>query len=275
MLGGVAVSIGLPLFDVFLNGNGTALAGGGALPVRFGTWFWGNGMNPHRWDPATAGADYEVTPELLPLAGVKDYVNIFSGYNVPLDGRPNNPHGSAVMGLRTGTVPKQDGEVPAPTLDILIARQIGTSTRFRSLEIACTGVPNQSYSRESQSIINASSVSPLELYARIFGPDFFDPNDGDDRVYSTLQAAMAEKESADKARRMRRKHKEKASRGEYAGGPPPLGYRKIDSGGIDLVGSRQLDAGHELHGEDTARAVVEIDARHMDALHAFEHLGQA
>jgi hypothetical protein len=69
--------------------------------------------------------------------------------------------------------------VPAPTFDILIARQIGTSTRFRSLEIACTGVPTQSYSRESESIINASSVSPLELYARIFGPDFFDPGDGE------------------------------------------------------------------------------------------------
>ena len=52
MLGGAAVSIGLPLLDCFLNGNGTALAQGAPLPVRFGTWFWGCGMNPDRWVPS-------------------------------------------------------------------------------------------------------------------------------------------------------------------------------------------------------------------------------
>jgi hypothetical protein len=83
------------------------------------------------------------------------------------------------MGTLTGSVPSVEPEVPAPTLDVLIARAIGASTRFRSLEMSCTGVPTQSYSRESQSIVNSSSVSPLELYARIFGPDFFDPRDGE------------------------------------------------------------------------------------------------
>jgi len=36
-VGGAAVSIGLPLLDCFLDGNGEALADGNALPVRFGT----------------------------------------------------------------------------------------------------------------------------------------------------------------------------------------------------------------------------------------------
>ena len=34
-----------------LNGNGTAYADGQALPVRFGTWFFGNGIIPDRWVP--------------------------------------------------------------------------------------------------------------------------------------------------------------------------------------------------------------------------------
>jgi hypothetical protein len=46
LLGGGAVTLGLPLFDCVLDGSGKAMAatlGGGRLPVRFGTWFWGRG----------------------------------------------------------------------------------------------------------------------------------------------------------------------------------------------------------------------------------------
>ena len=39
--GGAAVSIGLPMLDIMLNANGTALADGGSLPSRFGTFYWG------------------------------------------------------------------------------------------------------------------------------------------------------------------------------------------------------------------------------------------
>ena len=40
-LGGAAITVGLPLLDVFLNTNGDAMAATGApLPRRFGTWFY-------------------------------------------------------------------------------------------------------------------------------------------------------------------------------------------------------------------------------------------
>src|SRR5690606_39078788 len=35
LLNGGAVTVGLPLLNCFLNGNGTALADGGKMPVRF------------------------------------------------------------------------------------------------------------------------------------------------------------------------------------------------------------------------------------------------
>ena len=41
MLGGGAVTLALPFLDCMLNSNGTALAGGRPLPIRFGTWNWG------------------------------------------------------------------------------------------------------------------------------------------------------------------------------------------------------------------------------------------
>ena len=37
MMAGSAVSVGLPLLDIFLNGNGNAMADGSAMPIRFGT----------------------------------------------------------------------------------------------------------------------------------------------------------------------------------------------------------------------------------------------
>ena len=52
LLQGSAISVGLPVLDVFLNGNGTALAAGGPLPLRFGTWFWGCGMTPEEIEEA-------------------------------------------------------------------------------------------------------------------------------------------------------------------------------------------------------------------------------
>jgi hypothetical protein len=45
---GGAVSLALPFLDCFLNTNGTALASGAALPLCYGTWFWGLGLNPGR-----------------------------------------------------------------------------------------------------------------------------------------------------------------------------------------------------------------------------------
>ena len=56
LLGGGAVTVGLPLLDCFLNNNGTALANGQPMPLRIGTWFWGLGFAdnvflPKRWAP--------------------------------------------------------------------------------------------------------------------------------------------------------------------------------------------------------------------------------
>jgi hypothetical protein len=176
MLQGSAISVALPVLDVFLNGNGTALAAGGPLPLRFGTWFWGCGMTPVRWNPVEAGPDYTITPELQALAPHRQQLNILSGFNVNLDGRPNQVHSSGVVGTLTGNAPLVPDEFASPTLDVLIADGVGAGTRFRSLEIAACGDPRHSYSRRSSSAINAAEVSPVAFYQRIFGSGFQDPN---------------------------------------------------------------------------------------------------
>ena len=80
VVGGAAVTVGVPFLDCFLNSNGTALADGAALPVRFGTWTWGCGMTASRWVPSKAGAGYDIPPELKGIEKLKNKVNVFSGF---------------------------------------------------------------------------------------------------------------------------------------------------------------------------------------------------
>jgi hypothetical protein len=174
-LGGLSVTVGLPLLDCLLDGNGIALASGAAMPVRFGTWHWGCGVNASRWIPQARGANYDLPPELAALASVRAKVNVLSGFRVLLDGNANFPHISGVVALRTGSAPTAPDDYARATLDVLVADAIGGSARFRSLDVAATGNPNHSYSRRSAALLNPAEVAPQALYARIFGLGFRDP----------------------------------------------------------------------------------------------------
>jgi hypothetical protein len=177
MMKGAGVMVGLPLLDIFLDGNGAAMAATGApVPVRFGTWFWGLGVNPPRWFPSKTGKDYEITPELEPIRALKAKINILGDFAVPLDGKPNLPHTSGGIGIRTGFATTAEGGLPAPSFDVLIGDQIGTRTRFRSLEVSATGDPRNSLSGRGNGNLNPAEISPMALYTRIFGPGFADPN---------------------------------------------------------------------------------------------------
>ncbi|MCE7796229.1 DUF1552 domain-containing protein [Sphingobium sufflavum] len=174
---GSMVAVGLPLLDIFLDNHGEAMAATGApLPIRFGTWFWGLGVNPPRWFPDKVGADYDLKVELEPIRALKHKINILSDFSVPLDGKPNLPHTSGGVGIRTGMALDAERGLPGPSFDVLISDQIGTRSRFRSLELSATGDPRNSLSGRGNGNLNPAEVSAASLYTRIFGPGFRDPN---------------------------------------------------------------------------------------------------
>ncbi len=182
-LNGAAIGVALPILDCLLDGNGEAMAATGApIPVRFGTWFWGCGINEKRFYPDKVGTDFELKKETMALAPFKDKVTIFSGFNVILDGQPNLTHWSGIMGALGGIVPQKGGNgvgtALAPTLDCLIADRVSTGTRLKSLQLACTGQSNVSYSMRAGNTVNPSEIDPVSLYQRIFGAGFQDPNSG-------------------------------------------------------------------------------------------------
>src|SRR5260370_37211440 len=94
LAGGFSVAVPLPRLCAMLNGNGTAYAAGGALPVRFGFWFFGNGIIPERWVPTTTGsaANWTLSQSLQPLEPVKPWLSVVTGTNIKIP--DNAPHSS-------------------------------------------------------------------------------------------------------------------------------------------------------------------------------------
>jgi hypothetical protein len=175
MMAGGAVSVGLPILDCMLNGNGTAFAATGKeLPTRFATWFWALGFGENDWTPKASGKDYELPMAMEALKPLKSRMNFFTGAEVFLEGKVNETHFTGAQGLMTGKVTNQ--REYSGSIDTLIADHIGAATRFKSLEVTCAGDPKATWSAPEGAPKKLSEVSPFGLYARIFGDEFKDPN---------------------------------------------------------------------------------------------------
>lgn len=181
MLAGSALSIALPPLEAFFNATGTAYADG-TFPQRFALFFWGNGVLPDKWTPSQTGADWTLTEQLMPLADVKSDITLISGMEVKIPNRLTHISGPA--GLFTGADIKmygaEDFTFTKPSIDQIIAAEIGDQTRFRSLEVGVSPyVKGLSYN-------GIDSVNPPEsnmsaLFNRLFGDGFRAP--GDDPIF--------------------------------------------------------------------------------------------
>lgn len=177
---GSAAAVALPFLDCFLDGNGRALAATGkAIPTRFGTYFWGCGLTKSLFLPKTVGANYEDMPQLASLKPYKAKFNLLSGFRAYIDDKPNIQHWTGNAAITTGIAPAQDFQFDAKTIDQTVADAIGQGSRFRSIEVACSGNKRESYSSLGGSNINPPEVSPLGLYTRLFGTGFQDPSKAD------------------------------------------------------------------------------------------------
>jgi hypothetical protein len=94
-----------------------------------------------KWTPSATGAGYQLTEELAGLAAVKDYVSIVSGMGIK-SGNDRGHHAGTVGILSGAPFISQDPQgapfastFSAPSIDQVVAEQVGASTRFRSLEL--------------------------------------------------------------------------------------------------------------------------------------------
>lgn len=178
MAGGAAVAVGLPLFDLFCNDHGDALAQGGSFPKRFGIFFWGNGNIPQFWTPTGEGfgTDWGLSSQLAPLAGVKQHLCVVSGMAVKTAN--TEAHSAGASGIFSGGSLYNNGQgntFPAASIDQIIASKIKGPTRFPSIQTSCDGGDTHSYTGPYAK--NPGETSPLALYNRIFGMGFTAPGE--------------------------------------------------------------------------------------------------
>jgi hypothetical protein len=180
MFQGSAAVLALPFLDCFLDSKGQAVAATGrALPTRFGTFFWGCGLTKALYLPKAIGANYDDTPQLASLKRYKAKLNLLSGFRAYIDDKPNIQHWTGNAAITTGIAPANDTQFDARTLDQTIADAISHGARFRSVEVSCSGNKKESFSSLGGSNINPPEISPVSLYARLFGPGFQDTSKGD------------------------------------------------------------------------------------------------
>jgi hypothetical protein len=129
LAGGASVVVPLPRLGAMLNSNGTAYASGATLPVRFGFWFFGNGIIPSRWVPNATGVGdaWTLSEELEPLLAVKPWLSVITGTDVKV--ADSAPHASfpacALSGATNG-----NQTMLLPSIDQVVAQMIGMGTTF-------------------------------------------------------------------------------------------------------------------------------------------------
>jgi hypothetical protein len=179
-LSGAAIRIGLPALDAMFNESGTAYAASGtigdrAIESRFVYWFNGNGIPEKYWIPRETSSDFQFTPCLNPLAPFRRDIHIITGLDSPaarLPG-PGNSHYPSMSALVSGQVYTGRG-AGGPSIDQVVAGNIGRESRFRSLQI---GVCQESFGESIQRNLSWAGrdrplppeMIPHQLFDRLFG----------------------------------------------------------------------------------------------------------
>lgn len=152
-VGGIGVSLWLPILDAMCNDHGTAFAQGAPLPTSFGIFCWGNGITPADWTPTGSGASWQLPRNLQAFAELKNDMTFITGLDM-LDAKFKGHGWGAVYVLAGGdgnmctvttdidrdttkTFETANATQYMPTIDQIIADAIHTNEPFKSLE---TGV---------------------------------------------------------------------------------------------------------------------------------------
>ncbi len=162
LAGGIGVAIPLPRMAGMLNSNGTAYASGAPLPLRYGTWFFGNGINPPEWVPSATGVGsaWTLSTALMPLLPVKSYLQVITGMTnkIPPDPAHKGRPAAALTGANAG-----GADVQLPSIDQVLAPILNGAAKL--------ALPNGLH----VGISNTSGAGALDLRISFRGPNASNP----------------------------------------------------------------------------------------------------
>jgi hypothetical protein len=181
VLRGMGATLALPLLDAMVPALSPVVHTAANPARRLGIVFFPLGWRPGYWIPQTVGSDFEYTPILKPLEGLREHVTVLSQLDNPLDG-----HAATVSPWLSGAIPKKtfaEDVYSGETVDQVIARKIGQETPLPSLELATedftgyVGGCDTQYSCQYMNTISWSSattpvpmeINPRVVFERLFG----------------------------------------------------------------------------------------------------------
>jgi len=183
-LRGMGATLALPLLDAMIPAA-TALAKTDASrPMRTGFMYIPHGADMANWTPAAAGTGFELSPTLKVLEPLRDSLVVIS--NLKRAGSVAEMHAAASSGWLSGAIPKHtEGEDYriGTTIDQVLARQIGQSSQFPSIEFATedytgyVGGCTPGYACAYQNTISWATpttplpmeINPRSAFERLFG----------------------------------------------------------------------------------------------------------
>jgi hypothetical protein len=191
-LKGMGVSLALPLLVAMAPRRASAAA---AAPLRFLTYYVPNGIYMQKWRPKTAGAAYEMTPLLAPIAPYRADCAVISGLaNYPasiVSKEFAGSHARATGALLTQTplaFTAGVGVKNGVSLDQVIAARTKSETRLPSLQLgtragstagdcedgfSCAYLHNLSWADASTPL--RKQTSPKDVFDRLFAPGAVTP----------------------------------------------------------------------------------------------------
>lgn len=176
MLAGSAVALSLPWLESMTGTGAFAHATPSGFPTRFGLFYWGNGNIPDRWTPDTVGEDFSLSEQLMPLEAIKHKICVVSGMSLKVENLV--PHSSGAAGMLSGQALLNDdrSSFAGPSIDQIIANEVGSQTIYSSLQTGGTDVDGLSYNGTSNR--NPPETDPYAFYTRLFGDTFVEPGEG-------------------------------------------------------------------------------------------------
>lgn len=193
LAGGAAVSVALPPLEAMLNANGTAYANGDGLPLRFLSFFWGNGVVLDRFEPSVVGPAWDLTEELQPFAGVKEHVSVLTGIMNRCANQITHHEGMTAFSGYTfepSGGPGFSSNFGGPTIDQLVADAIAArvTTPIRSMQVQCSKGFSPADNGTTASTISVRGTpgsltplypqaNPVSVWQSIFGEFVPQPDD--------------------------------------------------------------------------------------------------
>lgn len=187
-LRGVGAAVGLPALESLRPVVAAPVGNAKGAPLRMAYLYIPNGVNLEHWRPRGTGSKYSLGKSMKALEGLKDDLQIFSGFShqhasAGKDGAGDHARSNATFltGQRAKKTSGSDIHVGV-SVDQIAAQSMKNETRLASLELTCDGVRKSgrcdsgyscayqfNLSWRSANQPNTPEANPRLVFERLFG----------------------------------------------------------------------------------------------------------